>query len=246
MKRFLPSSLLGQVMLAVALALLAAQIVSAALIYSAGEERRIGRIAQNVTFRLIGDPEFGEPIGEFQSVFRGRGRRNGRPMPMLRGELTDNYPLLTGEVVNERWVKEIEENLTPHQLEPHQIVAVRRDALEDPTLMQRMRAWGPRRRQVLENNPILVAAIQMEQGGEWRVVRVWYPRVDRAAIALTMAYTLGLFVLLIAVLYFILRRITRPLARLTDRVGDFAANPDHAVRIEETGPSRYTPLNRRA
>ena len=42
--------------------------------------------------------------------------------------------------------------------------------------------------------------------------------------------------MLFGLLYFVLRRLTRPLARLTERVGDFASNPDRAVEIEESGP----------
>ena len=45
------------------------------------------------------------------------------------------------------------------------------------------------------------------------------------------------FATLVLLLYLVLRRITRPLAHLTERVETFARRPDHAVRLAESGPA---------
>ena len=57
-KRFLPKSLLGQMLLAVALALLVAQTISAVLQYRAAEQRREAIAANSLAFQLVMEPRF--------------------------------------------------------------------------------------------------------------------------------------------------------------------------------------------
>ena len=62
-------------------------------------------------------------------------------------------------------------------------------------------------------------------------------RVPLQAIALIAGQTVLIYAILGTMLYLVIRRITRPLAELTERVDDFARAPDRAIRMEETGPS---------
>ena len=57
MTRLWPSSLLAQVMASVALALLVAQVVSVALLYRAGEERRESALVTAAAYQIIGGAE---------------------------------------------------------------------------------------------------------------------------------------------------------------------------------------------
>ena len=53
MRALFPKSLLGQVLLALAIGLLVAQSISAALLYRAAEQRRDAGIANAIAFRII-------------------------------------------------------------------------------------------------------------------------------------------------------------------------------------------------
>ena len=60
MKWLVPKSLLGQVMISVALALFAGQLVSVGLLYRASEERRESATITAAALRLIGEAERAE------------------------------------------------------------------------------------------------------------------------------------------------------------------------------------------
>ena len=61
MRRFLPKSLLGQMLLSVALALLVAQAISAVLQYRAAEQRREFGALNGLAFQLVSEPRFDLP-----------------------------------------------------------------------------------------------------------------------------------------------------------------------------------------
>ena len=58
MRRFFPKSLLGQMLLSVALALLVAQTISAVLQYREREQRREMIAANSLAFQLVMEPQF--------------------------------------------------------------------------------------------------------------------------------------------------------------------------------------------
>src|SRR5687768_5497555 len=58
MRRFLPKSLLGQMLLSVALALLVAQTISAVLQYRSAEQRREMIAANSLAFQLVTEARF--------------------------------------------------------------------------------------------------------------------------------------------------------------------------------------------
>ena len=64
MRRLLPSSLFGQVMLSVAMALMVAQFISVVLLVRASEDRREAAAVTTLAFRLINGAERAERIDE--------------------------------------------------------------------------------------------------------------------------------------------------------------------------------------
>ncbi len=64
MKRLWPKSLLGQMLLAVALALLVAQTISVVLLYRAGENRREQAALNAAAFRLVTAQQIAERRGK--------------------------------------------------------------------------------------------------------------------------------------------------------------------------------------
>src|SRR6187549_328569 len=94
MRRVLPRSLLGQMLLSVALALLVAQTISAVLQYRGAEQRREMIAANGLAFQLVTEPrvDFRPPNGRNPAKSnRGRWQR-------LQVERTAAQPLLAGEV----------------------------------------------------------------------------------------------------------------------------------------------------
>ena len=92
MRRFLPKSLLGQMLLSVALALLVAQTISAVLQYRANEQRREMIAVNSLAFQLVMEPRF-----DFRRP--GLRRPGGGPgrWQRLRVERTSVQPLKQGE-----------------------------------------------------------------------------------------------------------------------------------------------------
>lgn len=266
MKRLLPASLFGQVMLSVALALLISQVISVTLLYRAGEDRRENAAVTTAAFRLLNGAERakraeqrGDQFGDRRSderverrLLREQRRRlieAGGPMAdqvirdrlpiRLRYTVSPQVPLgnqtdLRRADLTERLRTVLEgEGVTPHQL----FVAVIR-AGDDP----RLQGLAERRPRLAANTnwrdrQLVVAAIQREPDGQWEAARLLAPRRPEGGAAIVLVQTLVTFVFLLVVLFFVLRRLTRPLATLTTRVAEFARDPDTAVALEETGPA---------
>lgn len=239
MRRFLPKSLLGQTLLAIGAALLITQMVSAVLLYRAAENRMETAILNRVALNLIVDPanrntrvprRLERELGGSQPRFGPRGR--------LRSLTSPNAPLMQGENNMAGRAERLAEILAGQGIEPHQIQLIERRAGNDPISIaraERNRRFASRPRWAEQR--IVVGGIQMQPGGAWRIARVPVPEDQPRPLAGIVLQTALLFIVLMGVLFLILRRITRPLARLTERVGDFASNPDRAVVIEESGPS---------
>ncbi|MEO0063426.1 MAG: Osmolarity sensor protein EnvZ, partial [Pseudomonadota bacterium] len=93
MNRLFPKSLLGQMLLSVALALLVAQALSAVLLFRASEQRRDAQAINGLAFQLVADPRF-----DFrQSDARFPGNEAKRQWRRLRVERTATSPLRRGE-----------------------------------------------------------------------------------------------------------------------------------------------------
>ncbi len=276
MKRLLPSSLLGQVMVSVALALMVAQLVAAVLLYRAGEDRRETAAITAAAFRLVGDAERAErraairaelaERGDFEAARRAvrRDRRRGGSGPRDRGlflrdgegagggarvpdglprpvryTVTDAPPagLERAGAEGEREQK-LRTALAQEGVTPAAVAVELRRAGDDPVLLR----FAERRPRLADRTQwrermLYVAAIQREAGGTWETARLLASPRPSGAIGALLFQTLVTFGVLMVVLFLVLRRITRPLAHLTQRVDTFARQPENAVRIEESGPA---------
>ncbi|MHA7820824.1 MAG: ATP-binding protein [Erythrobacter sp.] len=248
MRRLYPQSLLGQVLLSVALALLVAQVVSVTLLYRAGEERRETAAITAAAFRLVGGAERAERraaireelgVGRSERAARRAALREGSagnlPRP-LRYAVSADAPIALAAPEGER-EERLRTILAAEGIVPHTAAIAVRRAGDDPMLnafaqeVPRFRnntAWRERR--------MMVATIQREPGGSWETVRILEPPRPQNALRSLVFQTLVTFAFLMIVLFLVLRRITRPLAQLTERVGTFSRQPDQAVRLAETGP----------
>ncbi len=257
MKRLVPSSLLGQVMISVALALLVAQIVSFALLYRAGEERRDAAILTAAAYQIVNGAERTErqagrvdPEDRFDKHRSGQSRRGerrarrepsmprGLPRP-LRYTVSSELPIVASETnITDLHEERLRTIFAIEDINPHAIIITIRRAGEDPVLLDFAQGrprfnlrtdWHDRR--------LYVAAIQREPDSEWETARVLDPTRKRAPLGMLLFQTFVAFGFLIAILFLVLRRITRPLAELTDRVSDFSRQPDRVVVLKESGPS---------
>ncbi len=227
-RRFLPRSLLGQMLLAVAVALLVAQTISAVLQYRASEQRREGIAANGLAFQLVTQPHFENltPSPGGRRAMLGRWQR-------LQVETTSEDPLLPGEVrdaVREEAMRAI---LEQQGLEPADLQVVMRPITADPYVMAQLQA---EEREDWRHGRLLVAAMRVEPDEPWRVARWALGGSDRGALGGLIAQTLLLYAVLVGGLALLLQRITRPLAALTDRVGRFAETRQASGQLEPSGP----------
>ena len=295
MKWLVPKSLLGQVMASVALALFAAQLVSAGLLYRASEERRESATITAAALRLIGEAERAERRAQARTQARTQSRaerrdarrderraqraarRRGETGPAQAGPNQADPAAAAAAQSRPRSLEQIAEQrrqnrfdqlprvlryttarhapLTPlpqegerearlrqvlerEDITVHAASIMTQRAGEDPAL-QRFAANRPmfQRDTGWQDRTLLLASIQREAGGRWETARVVAPDRAKGVLSGLITQTLVTFVLLIAILYFVLRRITRPLGILTERVSDFSQRPELASKLEESGPA---------
>lgn len=238
MRRFLPRSLLGQMLLAVAVALLVAQTISAVLQYRAAEQRREGIAANGLAFQLVTEPRF-----DFRQPDRRGGRNSMGRWQRLRVEKTTASPLLPGETRDSRREAMLRAILADQGVEPLEMVVVTREMADDPFLQAQLQATergdrirGDGVRGDWTHGRLLVAAMRRDSSSEWTVARWALGRPEPDQLGALIAQTLLLYVILVGGLGLLLRRITRPLAALADRVERFAETRQTTGQLEPSGP----------
>jgi len=243
MSRFLPKSLLGQVMLVLALGLILAQAISGVMLYRASEQRRETALVHSLAFRMVSaleGPTQAEWIADREARRIEHRQHSARlpgmdRKPRLGFQTSATSPLQPGDKRLPEYEQTIRGLLDFHQLDISDLVVLRRTAADDRYLAEGTRAylklsasdWGKR--------PILVGAIKRGEG-PWHIVRVPEPRAPRSALGPILLQTIVTLIVLALLLYALLRRITRPLAQLTTRVDSFSQNPETPSPIEESGP----------
>jgi len=229
-----PRSLRGQVLLAIALALFLTQGVGALLLYRAQHERIEGSLVHNAAFRLMVAAR-GENAGEWrEGVPHGR---HQPPLPdsrPLRLEYASASPLRPGEVRNPEQEAQLREILGQQDIAVADLVVLHRPVAKDLRSLDRL----ARRRHAGEPPPeeVMVVGVRLQNAPNWLVARVFVPNSERFMLRTLFTQTLCIYAVLVGAMWLLLRRITRPLAALTQRLEHFAATRDPEGRLEPQGP----------
>lgn len=235
MSRLWPRSLTGQMLLAVAIALLMVQGLGAFLIYQAQHQRMQMSNVHAAAIRLAAGPRGAEFMERFR---RGQGTRYQIRSRGLGLEQSEISPLRKGENRDAAAERQLTRVLAGQGMEPSEVIAFYRPIEEDPYVQrlarQRPHLFGSQRQPL--HGKILVAAIKPSQEQQWLVARIRIPWTERDILLPLLWQTLIIYVVLVGAVAFILRRITRPLAALTSRVERFAATRDPEGQIEAEGP----------
>ncbi len=249
MIRLIPRSLLGQVMLALAFGLLAGQAISAALLYQAAEQRREAVLVHSIALQVataerreMRQKRRMERLRQMQELHTEEIRQRRLPQPQrrrltgIRSEITPEYPIGADENREEGLESALSEILAEQGIAPERLAIVRRSADSDPFIQSRPRLLARLGQREFRSQPLIVAALRQEAGGDWLVVRTLEPRAPRGMFTSILLQTLVTSLVLFLLLFLLIRRITRPLEQLTTRVDHFTRQPDRAIALEESGP----------
>ncbi len=225
-----PRSLKGQMLLAVALALLLAQAVSAVLIYRAQTGQREAALLHTAAFRLLRAARDDSALPDAPEISRG-GRRS------FWLERSATSPVKAGDQRNSHAETELREILVDQDVVAGEVVVLRRRVEADAAAKRRLaaRALRPHTHKGPDPEWVMLAAVQLAEG-KWLVARVLIPPGERMIVATLIAQTLLIYAVLVGAIAFIVRRITRPLASLTGRTARFAETRDAAAQIAPEGP----------
>lgn len=227
--RFWPRSLQGQVLLAIALALLVAQTISAVLIWREQNHRREVSMVSSAAFRLIG------PSPEERR--HRHGDSDDRPPPPFRIEHSQDSLYRPGERRLPRVEHELSEVLNAQGVETAEVLVFERDPMRDGPSIE---FWNRNRRklELVSKEPmprLVVASIRSPSGG-WTSTRVFTEGGEMRVLAPLVGQTIVLYLVLVGTMALILRRMARPLKALTRRVEDFAGNRTLDGQLQPEGP----------
>ncbi|MBA4354773.1 MAG: two-component sensor histidine kinase [Novosphingobium sp.] len=224
-----PRSLQGQVLAAIALALLVAQTISAVLIWKEQSHRRESSMVSSAAFRLLGP----SPDQRRQH----RRDDEDRAPPPFRVQHSDQSPQRAGERRLGRVEHELAEILGAQGFDAAEVVVFERNPLQDAVSLRFMQRH---RRELAvfskEPMPRLVIAAVRQSSGRWVYTRVFSDGGEMMVLAPLVGQTIVLYLVLVGAMALILRRITRPLKALTRRVGDFAGNRTLDGQLDPDGP----------
>jgi signal transduction histidine kinase len=119
-----------------------------------------------------------------------------------------------------------------------EVVVMRRDVSDDPVASRRAArelAFFGREHPSLHSE-VLVAGVKQAGEPEWLVARVLVPPGEREFVATLIAQTVLLYIVLVGAIALILRRITQPLAALTERLERFAETRSPDGQLDPQGP----------
>ena len=225
---------MGQMLLAVAAALLLVQGIGAFLVYRAQSQRLESSLLHGSAFRL-GLAARGP--GEARPLRARDPRLAGGPRG-FRVEHTAALPLHEGEKMDTDGADRLRHILAEDAIHPLDVVVtyrrIRDDAYARERILRRQRAGRDHEDRL--DRRVMVTAIRTAPGGEWMVARVYAPAWQRDVIIPLLVQTATIYLVLMAAVALILLQITRPLAALTGRVERFAATQDSEGQIEPTGP----------
>ena len=230
LSRLWPRSLKGQMLLAVALALLLAQAVSAVLIYRAQAGQREAALLHTAAFRLLRAARDDMALPDPPAA----SRRGGRGFWIERSAAS---PLRANDQRDPRAEGFLRSILADQDVVPGEIIVLRRRVADDSLAKARLAARSQRLRGHGRPQPdwVLLAGVRTAQG-QWLVARVLMPPGEWMIVATLIGQTLLIYAVLVGAIAFIVRRITRPLAKLTGRTERFGETRDAGAQIAPEGP----------
>ena len=225
-QRLWPSSLAGRLLLTIALALLAGQLVNAALLVRAQREQALDRIAAEASVRLIAATDRlqqGRPLRErFGSrIERAPGFR------LRRTDLTPNNPVRADMRPAPGLVSRLAAILPSYGVSPSRIDAALMPAPPRARRIDRLAAEiGGRNERPISQ--LAVIAIQRPDG-QWLSVRVPVPEASVRILATIIGQTVILYLVMLVPLVWLTRRIARSMGTLRDGVACTA--PSHVSAL---------------
>ena len=258
MSGLLPRSLLGQVTLAVAMTLFLVQGINAFLAWRIEKDRVETQLVNTLSLRLIAmeriaGMEEGEFTVELQPRRIGRGeqplatgnapypprqrRRGGRVFSGTDFTRADDFAALAGDRERQDLADRLSETLRSNGRDFTEIRVVERAVSADPVAQQFVGRLARRRGLDTGDLPDTIAVAGITDGSRWEIVRapIRAPH-DRYGPLFPLLRAAMLTGLLVLVLWFVLRRITGPLAQLTRRTEEFSARPQGSLPMPPSGP----------
>ena len=229
-RRFLPKSMHGQMLLSVALALLAAQLLSGILLYRAEHRRIESTLISQLAFQLVRDPRIN---------LRGDNPRGGRRAERrrMRIERVLESPQLRGDMRDPEREAALRDVLQEQGVEVAQLVVLSRPLSRDRYLMEGMREAPDLYRETFDRDgTVVLAGLKRANADRWMVARAPLRSRSVRAFRGVIFQTLILYVVLVGGLALLLRRISRPLAALTTRMERFGGIVDTGEPLEPSGP----------
>lgn len=232
--RLWPRSLQGQLLLAVALALLLGQGINATLLYRAQAERREAALLHTVAFQLYGalrDDDEAIP------------RRFRRPPVATMAQAFSGTRESSAPAIQAQDLRLAEQEATLRTIFANQgitlesIQILRRDAGADPITQRRLERRLRRGGNGRLPETVIIAAVRRDAAAPWAVARVLVPPPPGRPLLGLLIQTLVIYALLVGAIALILQRLTRPLKALTRRVDHFAATRDASNPMAPVGPA---------
>lgn len=230
--RLWPSSLKGQVMLAMGLALLLAQGLSAILVFRAQSERRESGLLHAAAIRLTIGIRARESAA-IMAYLRQRRVSDGGGFRLATGE---QRPIIASEKNEVHAAEELRKILAEQTLQADEVVVLHRKVAEDRAALTRLELRPGIARSLPGDQTVLIAGIRPAGERNWVTTRVIVPQDERGIILSVLGQTLFTYLILVGALALILRRITRPLAALTGRLERFADTRDLEGQLIPEGP----------
>jgi signal transduction histidine kinase len=247
--RLWPKSLLGQMLMAIAMALLVAQGVSAFLLMRAQQQGNETLLMNGAAFRLALPNENWRGRGGGIEVLPALPPRFDQPRPrririnrdrneaFIRTEYVDLFEQQSGDSRSEAREEHLRGIFLRQAIPVEELIVVTRKVGDDPVALRSLsRRSSLRDDPDLEDRDLLVSALQTEAGGEWTIARQVIPERDWRALGGIISQTLVIYLALVVGLGLVLRKITRPLAALRDRLDLFARTQSTDGQLEPQGP----------
>lgn len=260
-KRFWPGSLTGRLFLAVAITLLVTQSFNAFLLYRGQTQQRAAMLSNALAVRMVRGVERLENMERAGldpgASFTQRQRRDRRAGFGPRGEgrerrrgldYGDSNPIAADWVRLDMLEQRLSSLLASYDITTQQVI-VARDPRPRAMLLERRAAATEAIADNMADDmaddmagEMIIGAIKL-QNGKWLSARIPAPLNELGISAWLIFQTITLYLILLGVIYYITRTLSRPLNRLNAAMGDFAQS-QNIISLPEKGPEDVTALTR--